>query len=103
MRCSVSMTVRHSAVVSSRGSRRPELDRQCTHARLQAYVSSQVKQMGELSPASNIVVSFPGWRRPAGTVSPPANLRNAGGDTVGAVRRCAGTIMLELARERAEE
>ena len=33
---SSSITALHSAVVSSRGSRRPELDRQCTHARLHA-------------------------------------------------------------------
>src|SRR5579872_392962 len=42
-----------SALVSSRGSRRPEDDRQCTHARLQAYVSSQVRQIGADSPCSN--------------------------------------------------
>src|SRR5580693_1690747 len=99
MRCSVSITTWHSAVLSSRGSRRPELDRQCMHARLQAYVSSQVRQIGELSPASNMSVSLPFGRRPAGTVSLPAILRNAGDDTVGAVRRCVlGTIMFELAR-----
>ena len=37
--------------LSSFGSRRPDELRQCTHARLQAYVHSQVKQMGELRPA----------------------------------------------------
>src|SRR5580704_15957266 len=93
------MTARHSAVVSSRGSRRPELDRQCTHARLQAYVSSHVKQIGDVSPFSNMSVSLALGERPAGTVSLPAILRNAGNDTVGAVRRCVwGTIMCELAR-----
>src|SRR5580693_7541514 len=99
MRCSVSMTAWHSEVVSSRGSRRPELDRQCTQARLQAYVSSQVKQIGDVSPSSNISVSLPLGRRPAVTVSAPAILRNAGDDAVGDVRRRgSGTIMLELAR-----
>src|SRR5947208_1479860 len=52
------MTSFASAVVSSRGSRRPELDRQCTHARLQAYVSSHVRQMGESSPSAKWSISF---------------------------------------------
>src|SRR5947199_64259 len=47
------MTARHAAAESSRGSRRPELERQCTHARLHAYVSSQVRQMGAASPRSS--------------------------------------------------
>src|SRR5215813_4621205 len=47
------MTARHSAADSSRGSRRPELERQCTQARLHAYVSSQVRQMGAASPCSS--------------------------------------------------
>src|SRR5580704_1754359 len=99
MRCNVSMTAWHSAVVSSCGSRRPELDRQCTQARLQAYVSSQVRQIGDVSPVSNMSVSLPLGRRRAGTVSSPAILRNAGDGTVGAVRRCVpGMIMFELAR-----
>src|SRR5580693_5430488 len=94
MRCSVSMTAWHSEVVSSRGSRRPELDRQCTQARLQAYVSSQVRQIGDVSPFSNRSISLPLGRRPAGTVSAPAILRNAGTDTDGAVRRRgSGTII----------
>ena len=45
----------HSAVDSSRGSRRPELDRQCTHARLHAYVSSQVRQIGASRPGLEVV------------------------------------------------
>src|SRR6266516_5306785 len=47
------MTARHSVAESSRGSRRPELERQCTHSRLHAYVSSQVRQMGAASPSSS--------------------------------------------------
>src|SRR3954453_16841123 len=50
MRSSSSMTALHSSVESSRGSRRPDDDRQCTHARLQANVSSQVRQIGASSP-----------------------------------------------------
>src|ERR1700733_2494204 len=46
-----------SAGVSSIGSRRPEELRQWTQARLQAYVSSQVRQMGASSPRVNR------WRR----------------------------------------
>ena len=49
------MTALHSAVVSSRGSRRPELERQCTHARLHAYVSSQVRQIGASRPRLELV------------------------------------------------
>src|SRR4051794_30491142 len=57
MRSSSSITCLHSAVESSRGSRRPELDRQCTHARLHAYVSSQVRQIGASSPRANSSLS----------------------------------------------
>src|SRR4051795_12813367 len=47
---SSSTTPNSSAVVSSRGSRRPLEDRQWTHARLQPYVSSHVRQIGASSP-----------------------------------------------------
>jgi hypothetical protein len=41
-----------SSVDNSRGSRRPDDDKQWAHARLQAYVNSHVKQMGALRPFS---------------------------------------------------
>src|SRR5580704_14615767 len=60
MAASSSTTCRASAGVSSIGSRRPEELRQWTQARLQAYVSSQVRQMGASSPRVNR------WRRGTG-------------------------------------
>src|SRR5579862_5163874 len=98
------MTERHSAVVSSRGSRRPELDRQCTQARLQAYVSSQVRQIGEVSPSSNMSVRRPAGRRTAAPGGGAAE-RAAGAEravwAVWAEGRTAGvprgTIIWELA------
>src|SRR4051812_9831542 len=60
MRSSSSITALHSAVESSRGSRRPEDDRQWTHARLHAYVSSQVRQIGASSPLAKWSTSFIG-------------------------------------------
>ena len=45
---------RASAGVSSIGSRRPEELRQCTQARLQAYVSSHVRQIGASRPCVNL-------------------------------------------------
>src|SRR5688572_16145122 len=53
------MTALAWSVVSSRGSRRPLLDRQCAHSRLQAYVSSQVRQIGASRPNSNCSTSVP--------------------------------------------
>src|SRR6478609_5338460 len=53
MRSSSSMMSLHCCVDSSRGSRLPDDDRQCTHARLHAYVSSHVRQIGASSPCSN--------------------------------------------------
>src|SRR3954466_9741482 len=53
MAASSSTTPNSSAVVSSRGSRRPLDDRQCTHARLQPYVSSHVRQIGASSPSAS--------------------------------------------------
>src|SRR5580658_9506335 len=96
------MTVRHSALVSSLGSLRPELDRQWMHARLQAYVNSHVRHIGEFRPCSNRSVRGT-VRLPAGPVSPPAVVPNAGGETGWAVRlgsggRATGTIIWELAR-----
>src|SRR5215510_5426233 len=68
------MTARHSAADSSRGSRRPELERQCTQARLHAYVSSQVRQMGAASPCSRRSTkgSAPGVLRVVAARSPIA-------------------------------
>src|ERR1700687_4161278 len=57
MAASSSTICRASAGVSSIGARRPEELRQGTQARLQAYVSSQVRQMGASSPRVNR------WRR----------------------------------------
>src|SRR3954452_9766256 len=58
MRWSSSMTALASSVASSFGSRRPELDRQGTQDRLQAYVSSQVRQIGEVRPWVKCSTSF---------------------------------------------
>src|SRR5579859_7371658 len=95
------MTERHSAVVSSRGSRRPELDRQCTQARLQAYVSSQVRQIGEVSPSSNMSVRRPAGRRTAAPGGGAAERAAGAGRAVWAEGRTAGvprgTIIWELA------
>ena len=44
-----------SAVDSSRGSRRPDDDRQWTQARLQAYVSSHVRQIGRVEAALELL------------------------------------------------
>src|SRR4051794_26911762 len=44
------MTASASAVVSSAGSRTPDDERQWTHARLQAYVTSHVRQIGASRP-----------------------------------------------------
>src|SRR6478735_3705768 len=57
MRSSSSITALHSSVESSRGSRRPLDERQCTHARLHAYVSSHVRQIGASRPLANSSLS----------------------------------------------
>src|ERR1700756_1918452 len=57
MRSSSSMMSLQAWVDSSRGSRLPDEDRQCTHARLHAYVSSQVRQIGASNPCSNCSIS----------------------------------------------
>lgn len=60
MRWSSSITTVHSSADSSSGSRRPDEDRQRTHARLQAHVSSQVRQIGAANPCWNRSASFIG-------------------------------------------
>src|SRR5687767_1513873 len=60
------MIASQAAVLSSFGSRRPEDDRQCAHARLHAYVSSHVRQIGAFSPYSNCSINEP----PTGRFSP---------------------------------
>src|SRR5919205_3350750 len=64
------MTASHCVVVSSLGSRLPEDDKQCTQAKLQAYVSSHVRQMGASSPNSNWSTRDPPMGRTRGVLVP---------------------------------
>ncbi len=76
------MTHMASSVLSSSGSRRPDELRQCTQARLQPYVNSQVRQMGASSP-------WESWSRSAEWL---ADTDHLGRCEAGEGRRVRGTF-----------